>query len=392
MTEHAICYESLSSRTSSSAGLRYDQEIIQTLENHPFQAENQLTTPIPWLPVPLSAFDQGNSAHQLPLHRVDWRLVTNNTAGISLGYANGRQYIASVDGSTLLNGGATPQNYVIQTEPVQVSGRQAPRFVLVFAGDVLSALDGIAGTSTGLDLTLRYSYKAQTYQGLHHFIEFEDQPPNSNPDGSQRTREILTQITQSGTRYQLGIDATGQPVYVEQCGFAAIAPEGAVFIRPDDFGGSAPDQIPSDVRENKASRFRFHPSVFFPAGKAQYVRALTRQHVDGVALDAIASQPLAVLVVDEPVTSSNWLLSVDGQPQLVKLPHPSGSDYRRPRDIWNNVWVPLLSASPDVSSSPAFGPITEAFGGAVDYRFAYADYFRCISIPGTRFQVQSFPA
>ena len=116
------------------------------------------------------------------------------------------------------------------------------------------------------------------------------------------------------------------------------------------------------------------------------MRALTRQAIDVNAIDATGSNvdtaPLAIYTVDTAPTHSDWVVSVDGQVQIVRLLHPAGSDYRRPRDIYNALWVPILTGGSNTANAVAFGQVVGQTD-AVAFRWAYCDYLRCLPLAGT---------
>src|SRR5690606_32135365 len=52
-----------------------------------------------------------------------------------------------------------------------------------------------------------------------------------------------------------------------------------------------------------------------------------------------------ILEISARIDASRWLFVIDGTPVTGVIHHPSGSDYRRPRAIWNNVIVPGIRNS-----------------------------------------------
>lgn len=372
MTTHSAVYEALSSRDQASAGLRPSLVWNDRQAAVDYATANALTDPIPYPLVPPSG------SFQLPVSRIEWRADGFDAIATIMS----RQEIFLFNGA-VVDSGAT----VIQSNQAE-TGRVSPRLQLAYAGGAKTAMDAVDADLGPTTYSIDYRYEEEVYQGLAHFMEFEEQPPNTDADGSLATRALLQTLQSSGSRYQIGVDASANPVYVQGCGFAGLAPEGAIYLRPEDYGGSDPGQVPSSVLNNTAAILRYHPSVFFRAGRANYVRSLTRGFIDGTAINAGASNnAIGMLVVDNPITESNWLVIVDGQPQIVALQHPAGSDYRRPRDIYQNVWLPIINGNATAGSATAFGSPKATNGGAVGNRWAYADYFRCLPLPGT-YQVQ----
>lgn len=256
------------------------------------------------------------------------------------------------------------------------SGRLAARIQIRFNG---AARPANATSSHG---RVSYAYQDSVYQGLAHFCDFEPQPPNTDADGSFRLAELLKAINGGVNTVTVGADSGGNPIIVNGCAFAAVAPEGHVQVRPEDLG-DGPDLIPSGMIDNTADKFRAHPSVFFRPGRNKYVRAVTRNATDGigVAEETGSGGPLRITNVDAPIEWSNWLIIVDGSPMVVRLDHPPG-DFRRPRDIWNDVWLPILNGPSDLGTPTQFGQVIGNSGGVAG-RWKYAEYFRCLPLAGT---------
>lgn len=369
MTTHATCYDMNNSRTAAPSGVRPDFGFLKTSTGN--TANVASSDPLPYPPVP-------PSAHSGDLiRRVEFVWNTDQPVQ-AIGFAMGGQSVGSLDGATLANGGA-----LVIPEATGLSGRLSPRQQLNFGGAYAAAIAALAGNPTTVDVLLHMAYRNQSYTGLQHFVEFEEQPPDTPGDGTVRARALLRAIKEGVNTYTLGVDSSGVTVRCDKCSFAAISPEGVVYIEPTDTGANI-EQIPPDPADNSSARYRFHPSVFIPAGMGQYIRGLGRQFSDGTAITAGATQALGIVLVDSEVTASNWLVVVDGQAQLLRVTHPAATDYRRPRDIWNNVWVPIIAGSQNILSATSFAEILGTPSqGYVSNRFQYASYFRCLGLPGT---------
>jgi hypothetical protein len=103
---------------------------------------------------------------------------------------------------------------------------------------------------------------------------------------------------------------------------------------------------------------------------------------DATAINTVgASQPLTILSVTSAITFSDWLIIVDGVPAIVRLNHPNGSDYRRARDIWNALWVPIITGSQATSWASTFASIDGIQSGAafVVDRLKYLTYARMLT-------------
>lgn len=368
MTTHTVCYESLGSRNANASGLRPDG-VWQQVANLDWATDNVLTDPIPWELIPKSATGAQVGVPVTAIH------IIPEASADSMGLLVPGRDFGQLDGATLDNGATQ----CVSTNAS--SGRQSPRIQLSFGGDFETALIALGAAFDGMQARVLHNYGTATYQGLAHFIEFEDQPPNSDSDGSLALRLLLAKVQNAGASYQVGVQSDGTVLTAQGCGFAANAPEGAVYIDPVDVG-TGPDQLSSDVTQNTAGKFRAHPNVFYPAGRSDYVRSLTRQNVDGVSLIAgSAGQPMRIVSITSAITSSNWLVIVDGVASIVRLEH---TDIRRPRDIWNQVWQPIIQGSSlSVADALTWLSPNANDGGGVGTRWKYMDYARCLEIAGS---------
>ena len=370
MTQHAATYESIGARHPGTNTARPDSSWG---DDHPVVAFGVApeTNLLPRGLVPISGYSS------VPVISIDTIGIGDST--IYTRAINNSWVFQATDTSgegDVINNVTAFLEKGTAANSVFNSGRLSPRVHLDFNGANEPA------NQISLAAAVQYAYRDNHYQGLAHFCEFEDHPPDSETNPDTRLRTLLNVFNQSAASYQVGIAGNGDAITANYCGFAACAPEGAVFIRPEDVG-VGPDQIPANGADNVASKFRAHPSVFYPAGKSGYVRSLFRQAVDVIGLaQGPVGGPLEITQVDAAPTTSNWLVIVDGQSQIIQLNHPAGSDYRRPRDIWNNVWVPIITGDKSAAGAVTFGGANST-GGSIGFRWDYADYFRCLPIPGT---------
>lgn len=310
------------------------------------------------------------------------------------------EYFWQINGIAFSNAISPP----IEPEQGGSAGRTSRPDRLNWSNDAGSALTGaLQGPPFFGHFHVEYKYpRINPYQNLSHFLEFAEVPPDSIPlnplveDTTWNVPGVLDRLTlafaQAPGRIDLG-ETTGGSIFVNDCNFTGLAPEGAVYIEPSDFGGSAPDRIPLSFLDNEASRFRFHPSVFIR--RAAYYRGMSAPYADPVAIDSAEgvpgnSQVFRIVTVDTPPPFSNWLLIIDGAPIVVSIDHPTGADLRRPRDIWNQLWVPLLQGSSAVQNAVQLR-FHQPFGGAVNFtnvnlfitRLRFMEYARCLPLPGT---------
>lgn len=366
MTQHTACYETLGARFTAAGSHRPDSAWkTRLLSVDPTETAPPgllFDTPL----VPPSGFKRGTPPWTAG------KVVIHGDTDIWYECLAESDWV-SQDGAAFDNGAPGIQSHAGDIN--WNTGRIAPN---------LEAVLPLPANPTGAEGQATMCYIGETYQGLAHFCEFEDHPPNNGTDGSAALTALLLLFDQAVNTYTVGNDGSND-IVVNGCGFAAVTPNGAIFIEPTDIGPGL-DQIPTDSDQNTASRFRAHPGVFYPAGMTQYVRAITRQAVDDFELNFdVAGGPIAIWQVDSAPENSDWLVCVDSQYQVIRLDHPEGSDYRRPRDIWNNVWQPIINAGGAVSLAligrdPSG---TSAAVGTISTRWKYANYFRCLKVPDT---------
>lgn len=93
--------------------------------------------------------------------------------------------------------------------------------------------------------------------------------------------------------------------------------------------------------------------------------------------------PIKIVQVDNPLTQSAWMVGIDGVMSPVYVQHPNGSDYRRPHDIWTNVWLPIINGSTSVQDAVKVGVGANITDVGDMTRFQYLEYARCLPLPGT---------
>lgn len=212
----------------------------------------------------------------------------------------------------------------------------------------------------------------QSHFGIFDFVD-------DAVDEDTKQSALFYDITSNGSTF-----TTPGGVDIYNCAYASLSPEGMVWILAADYGGAG---IPADVTANTANKFREHPSVFIRNVGGAAVRAVTRRWRDGFAIDApiIGGQPIGILQMANVLTQSKWLIVVDGVPSVVFIQHPEGSDYRRPRDIWNHVIVPLINSS---GSNLSRIVTLDLWGNPVgtETRWQYLSYARFLGDEGTTVQ------
>ena len=115
------------------------------------------------------------------------------------------------------------------------------------------------------------------------------------------------------------------------------------------------------------------------------VRAIYSQQREDTPLPVLpgATPSVIALVIDRAPTFSAWVIGVDGHKVFCGIEHPAGSDYRRPRDIWENVWLPLIAGANSTAAAidniewfGGSGPTATIYKRGLLTRLAYLDYAR----------------
>lgn len=397
MVDHVYGFELKSNRTNGSLGL--DPQHVITSNVSDFQGVqiewSGTQGVLPRTIIPPSAHGNGDSNQESYPGESYCKKVVG-----SVQVAGGSPNIAYVVGNQMsvwqIEGGAAQQGSplapcIVRNSGNVPDGRTSPRSVVSFSGNaavVLGAL--LAGNGGGIpglgEFHLEWGYgPSNPYQNLSHFVDFGAIPPNGTSDSRPALQRLLNLINGASSVTNLGNLASG-PLLLNDCGAAFIAPEGAVYIEPGDYGTTEADSIPTDRTQNSANPFRFHPSVFLR--RTSYYSGISVCYEDQLPFNAAtATQPFRIVTVDNQIGDSNWLVILDGAPLIVTLQHPEEGDFRRPRDIWQNVWVPILNGSQSPQFADAFGI---AFGGGLggpsfkqlQSRLRFAEYFRCLPLPG----------
>lgn len=368
MAEHTACYEVNSSQDASSGSHRPDAVYLNTALLG-WATDNVKSLPIPKPTIPFPATDRPRSG----LQRVTGFVKTTDGSGASISQHE-QKASWMVDGLFTNNTGASIGEESVATG----SGRASPDLELLFIGDVKTAIDLLTGDPNQIDIVTERIISE--YTGGPQFIEFENKPPNTTESSADALRRLLYKLgSGGGGNFSLGGD-----LVANNCRFAAVNPWGSVYIRPEDINAGAQD-IPDSVTNNTAEHFRAHPSVFFR--RTDYIRQITRGYQDSTSVNTGGGQgmPLEVIVVADDPETTLWLFVIDGVHTVVRVIHPSGSDLRRPRDIWNALIEPLVNGAPALGLSPIFANVQDdATESILIGRLAYLQYACCLPIPGTR--------
>lgn len=236
---------------------------------------------------------------------------------------------------------------------------------------------GIADTNSVTQCvgTLYWSNQID-YPSDMNIVLFEDFPPGNTGQGGGAPKSLLRALQNEPPAYVMA--GTSK---VEWCSAIGIAPEGRVWIEPGDIGGSGPNFIPSSVADNTAEQFLAHPSVFIPSGASRYITSIKRMIADALEITATTvKNPIVITSISTPVTQSYWMVGIDGSQHIIQLQHPANTDYRRPKDIWNNIIAPSLIQGSQIGSILGF---SEQAALAVESNLKYSNYWRFLGSDGT---------
>lgn len=273
------------------------------------------------------------------------------------------------------------------------AGFSASGTCLVFGGAALTALQALDGGANPLfyvnayegnvalgTINVQNSLAQPMWNGVQHFVDFEDDEPASF--ASEGATRLFTQISKrAGGPYTLP-DGT----VLKDCAYAGICPTGTIYIAAEDYGIT----VPSNVTLNTADAFRNHPAVFIR--RPQYIAEITRRYLQTqtIVQASLGSQPVGIYTANSSpvVTQSKWLVQVDGGTDIVQLLHPATSNYRRPREIWNNVIVPLVNGQQTNTASPT---VVNSLGGVIGNRtrWNYLEYARYLGPQGDEQQTNT---
>lgn len=136
-----------------------------------------------------------------------------------------------------------------------------------------------------------------------------------------------------------------QPIVLDECAFAGFDPSGRAYISPSDIGIGPALIDPDSPAGNTVEKLRLHPTVFLR--RVGNVRGVTTVNMrplgwTGEPINVYQGAPEFYVPVVAPV-GSHWRLYIDGARVDVNVLHGS-LDLRRPRDVWQRLIVPVLTA------------------------------------------------
>jgi hypothetical protein len=164
-------------------------------------------------------------------------------------------------------------------------------------------------------------------------------------------REELRLATPGSGMARIGVVSANAPLDVWRAAQAYPRGDNNYFVLAADLGAGA-WQLPISFPENTPAKFRNHPSVFVRANMA--IRGLHHParfpydvgSIDVNCADGAVGEPgIRIYVCNRAPTHSRWQFRIDSELLDVIIKHPNGSDFRRPRDIWNKVIAPTIGTA-----------------------------------------------
>lgn len=392
MTQHLACFEAMGGHLAATSGMQSERTMSVTTGTLALTAAGR-STQIPQPSIPLSCHPLASSANDFssPGALFFGQVLTDVPDNACLqASGDSEDKFWAVDGAFADNNSLFP---ITDDEVTGIESRNCTRKVFVLSGAALTAAKS-TGDVVSMSGTMQWAYPKQVqYEGLTHFCEFEDRPNDSVADGTEVLTRIKRELQNAGAEVNLGPDIGGTDVIVRSCNYTALAPDAVVYVAPTDLGEGV-GQIPAAVTSNTAENFRYHPSVFMR--RQTYVRSLARRYADAAAVNAGGVRlAVRIMSVTTAPVISQWLLVFDGVPMVVQI-NQTGTDIRRPRDIWNHFIAPLINGNSDIANAPFLQPSagSELRGpGNTQLRWKNLDYARCLNIVSTgQTQTGSSPA
>lgn len=306
----------------------------------------------------------------IPAYATGSPIQTRLVTGTAYSGANTLSFIAQRDSQDILLDGVATDNNVASAirrcgyDGLYIgAGRAAGGELIVFDGDVQTAIAAL-GANPAIECD-SYVSPGQTIGSVIAGTPYNE---NVAPLWSSllgfcdfcETSELTTYHNTLFNRIKNGYneEGNGQGVnyklpnqeIIRECAFAAVHPTGTIWISSTDYGSTAANGIPSDVTDNDADRFRNHPGFFLRRKGASVLKSLIKKWDDPLDLTTDeVGQPIGIYQYAGAITLSRWLFLIDGEPNIVFIESPDGTNYRRPKDIWNNVIVPhLLTNESDI--------------------------------------------
>lgn len=226
-----------------------------------------------------------------------------------------------------------------------LSGINVNQPIIRVAGDALAHFAG-GFPATEVEAVLRYRPRyfdptnaSRTLFSLQQgmlFVNTLADPAQSPADLTTWLRAIERGMNNTGGSVLLG---SGERLNL--CSFTAVDPRGIVWIAPGDIGVGA-SQIPPQVSANTGAAYLNHPAAFWANDRAAVARSWEAITVNASTIDTYAGS-VVIAEITQQLIGSRWLFVIDGAPIVVVIRH-GVVDLRRPKQIWQQLIVPLIMA------------------------------------------------
>lgn len=250
--------------------------------------------------------------------------------------------------------GAVPHDFALNAvgDATIVEDQNAPnldrRDTLQITGAAATALGNVTGAATlqffgEVAKTLTVSQSSSVL--LDAF--FDDTIDGVLPNLTLFLTRVRQKITSQGPGLLVLAQLGQQTISIN--GASAAFGLGPPIIRNTDVGNGF-GQIPVAPANWTAAAFAAHPRIFFrPSTHITAIRQISPFPVGAPAITADSAN-LFPLQAQRPPTHSSWRILLEGNIMDVIVAHPLGSDLRRPRDIWQKVWLPAIG----IKTTPIF--------------------------------------
>lgn len=214
---------------------------------------------------------------------------------------------------------------------------------LLVAGGAGTAM-ALVGDPLYFDATIEWEHISGTRLGCFALGVDGDAPPNIPALLAQEEKRL---VVGSGMA-RVGVISATAPLDIQNAAQAYPRGDNNYHVLAADIGAAA-WQLPTTFPPNTPAKFRNHPGCFIRANSA--IRGLHHParfpwdvgSIDVNAADSSQGEPgVRIWVCNRAPTHSRWQFRIDSELLDVIVKHPEGSDFRRPRDVWNNVIAPTI--------------------------------------------------
>lgn len=217
--------------------------------------------------------------------------------------------------------------------------------VLQLSGAAAAAVNSLTGPATVLWRAL-VSKTLVTGNATSVMLDtFADDQVDILPDLGPLSKRLLDTVhAQGGGLLVLAVN--GQQQISINNASAAFGYGPPIILATD--AGLGFGQIPVSPADWTAARFGAHPRAFIrhTGSHSWGVKQLSPFAAGSTEVALPLDTALEPLIASRRPTHSLWRILLEGELLDVIVPHPTGLDIRRPRDIWQRVWGPAIAGEP----------------------------------------------